>query len=90
MILYGAKNNDDSSFVDFRYRCFTKSTLKSTFNLSTLPPTIEAINEHSLRTYLQVCEWRGDHAKDPMQWGWKKINNVLSPITCRKDAIPEE
>lgn len=85
MALYESK---EYSYDEFRYSCFTKSTLKCTFNLSCLPPTLEACNKHSLHTYLQVREWQGDHSKDPMQWGWKISNDMLVPITCRKDPIP--
>ncbi|KAK2583959.1 hypothetical protein KPH14_006423 [Odynerus spinipes] len=48
MTLYGARQKDNFCYDEFRFLCFTKSSLKSTFNLSSLPLTAEACNEHSL------------------------------------------
>lgn len=88
MTLYGAEK-DVYHYSKYRSECSKRATVKKKFNLYSLPPTIEACDEHVLRTFLQVCEWRGDHTRDPTEWGWKKENNILVPITCRMKPIWE-
>lgn len=88
LALYGAKDKDNDTLVGFRYKCFIKASLKKNFDLSILPPTEDALKEHCLRSYLQTRVWQGDDFRDPMEWGWKKSNNTLTPIMMRNDPIP--
>ncbi|GBN66397.1 hypothetical protein AVEN_231627-1 [Araneus ventricosus] len=50
--LYGSE--DDDTLNDLRFLLFTKSLIKDNFNLAILPPTLEAVYQHCLRTYLHV------------------------------------
>lgn len=51
--LYGG-NKDDNSLDSLRYKRYAKSVTKSTFNLSSLPPTQDTARFHSFRVYHQV------------------------------------
>lgn len=85
--LYG--NKECKSLGDLRYQCFVKTLSRSTFTLSSLPPTDAAARFHSLRTYLQVQKWLGIDLP-PTDWGWKKTENGLAPIATNKDPAPPD
>ena len=53
-----------------------------------LPPTCDVAVFHSLRTYHQVQEWRGN-STNPVDWGWVKSGIGLVPIRMEKAAAPE-
>ena len=53
-----------------------------------LPPTSNACMYHSLRVYHQVQSWLGQ-TKDPLQYGWKNVDDVLYPVTMDKPAAPD-
>ena len=55
-------------------------------NPSKLPPTERAARFHSLRSYLQVCQWKLllKCSIDPTNWGWKTIDHQLVPIMTDK------
>ncbi|GBO23878.1 hypothetical protein AVEN_84705-1 [Araneus ventricosus] len=80
--LYGGKNSKE-----LRFKFFQKSLVKNNFNLASLPPTIAAAREHSLRAYLQVELWSG-FAKSHLDWGWKETKHGLFPITTHKEPTP--
>ncbi|KAK3886485.1 hypothetical protein Pcinc_009355 [Petrolisthes cinctipes] len=69
--LHGASSKC-ASLDKFRYLAYKKAisrtSLGSTFQLSTLPPTSAAAKQHSFRTYLAVQEWMGNHM-EPTEWG---------------------
>lgn len=77
--LYGG-NMDKESLEEIRFQRFATSTLKSKFNLASLPPTKDAAQFHAFRTYHQVQKWRGIE-KNPEDWGWKHGAYGLTPIT---------
>lgn len=56
--LYGG-DMDKESLEDIRYKLFVKSSIKSKFNLASLPPTKDAARYHAFRTYHQVQKWYG-------------------------------
>lgn len=62
------------------YKQFAESVTKSTFNLSSLPPTQDTARFHRFRVYHQVRSWLGNY-KGPEDWGWKMWKNI--------DAIAE-
>lgn len=81
--------SSEGSLSEQRYACFNKlvGQANSTVLLSKLPPTSAAARQHSRRTYLQVQIWHEQPIK-PHQWGWKKINNTLSPIYTTESPAP--
>ena len=54
-----------------------------------LPPTSDAVKLHSLRVFLQIHEWKGDNALDPLEWGWEHVDNKLYPITTDRALAPD-
>lgn len=85
--LYGGKESDDS--IDtVRYRLFAQSGIKTKTDFSRLPPTSAAVRQHSFRSYHQVQTWLGKET-NALDWGWKRSNRGLEPITCEKEPIPE-
>ncbi|GBP45037.1 hypothetical protein EVAR_23511_1 [Eumeta japonica] len=72
-----------------RYKQFAKAVTKSTFNLSSLPPTQDTASFHNFRVYHQVQSWLGNY-NDPEDWGWKKCGKLLMPVqNCKPPAPPE-
>lgn len=89
--MFGAKNTENLDF--FRYQCYlqaiAKQPIHSLFKLAALPPTSAASRQHSFRTYHQVQQWLNEN-KNPLEWGWKKIGERLTPITTARPAAPQE
>lgn len=56
--LYGG-DMEKESLEEIRYKRFAKSSIKSKFNLASLPPTKDAARYHAFRTYNQVQQWYG-------------------------------
>ncbi|GBM96651.1 hypothetical protein AVEN_240963-1 [Araneus ventricosus] len=89
--LYGysdVKSKKSLSLNDYRYKCFTKSAYKSTFNIASLPPTEATARQHSFRTYHQVQQWYGNE-QNAEQWGWNRNTNGLIPVTTLEHPAPE-
>lgn len=78
---------EKESLEEIRYQRFAKSSLKSKFNLASLPPTKDAARYHAFRTYHQVQKWCGIK-KNPEDWGWRYDTNGLTPITTTEKAAP--
>ncbi|GBO09400.1 hypothetical protein AVEN_220465-1 [Araneus ventricosus] len=64
------------------------TTTKARSTLARLPPTVDAIRFHDLRSYLQIQKWLG-HEKNPLEWGWVPTRFGLSPCKMERDAAPE-
>ena len=64
-----------------RYQNYMKMVASATkINPSKLPPSRRSAWFHSLRTYLQVMEWKTlkmGLQLDPTNWGWKEENEKL-------------
>lgn len=73
--LYGG-NMDTDTLDDLHYRIFSNSMVKYKFHLPRLPPTQDAAQQHSFRTYIQVQMWLG-FKKLPSVWGWTLIKQGL-------------
>ena len=73
---------------EFRFECFVKSTNKNSFHLASLPPTPDAVRQHAFRVYYQIQYWRNNHL-NPIDWGWKRTNNGLLPVTTTRAAVPD-
>ena len=56
-----------------------------------LPPTGSAAYFHSLRVHFQVRMWKSFDSchEDPLEWGWKKVNDQFLTILIGKDPAPE-
>ena len=54
----------------------------SKVNPARIPPSERAAWFHSLRVYLQVCQWKTlmECTLDATEWGWKLENGVYVPI----------
>ncbi|GBP48392.1 hypothetical protein EVAR_36826_1 [Eumeta japonica] len=72
-----------------RYKQFAKAVTKSTFNLSSLPPTQDTARFHTFRVYHQVQSWLGNY-NDLEDWGWKKCGKLLMPVQNSKPPAPSE
>ncbi|CAH1984785.1 unnamed protein product [Acanthoscelides obtectus] len=57
--------------------------------LAALLPTSAASRQHEFWTYHQVQQWLNEN-KNPLEWGWKKIGEHLTPITTARPAAPQE
>lgn len=102
IILYGAAkdvqvqkmNNveDLQVFLEqMRYEYFIKATTKNNaVKLSSLVPTVDAINEHVKRCYLQTQVWLGNENIKPTDWGWEKSEGTLRPISMQNTPAPQE
>lgn len=86
--LYSPKA-DETSLDKIRHEIFSKSIIKPTFNLASLPPTNAAAAQHILRVYLQIQGWY-DRPKDPLSWGWRRTDLGLLPTMNTKDPAPAE
>ncbi|KYM97251.1 hypothetical protein ALC62_12065 [Cyphomyrmex costatus] len=82
-------SKEEQSIDSLRYKQFSKSAMKNKFNLSTLPPTIHAIRQHTFRTYHQVQQWLGFY-HDPEEWGWRRSQYGLEPVPNTCDPAPPE
>ncbi|KAJ8878954.1 hypothetical protein PR048_019558 [Dryococelus australis] len=62
--------------------------LAASFELAVLPPTKAALYQHSLRTYLQIQEWRGNELP-PTDWRWhfSDSQDALMPVL---NTLPPE
>ena len=65
-------------------------SLKSKFNMSSLPPSSAATEEHSFRTYYQVQKWLGNKAIVATEWGWRIEDNMMYAVHSKKPPAPEE
>src|SRR6218665_614725 len=88
--LYRAKNC--ASLDEYRHiaykRAIGRSSLSSTFQLASLPPTSAAAKQHSFRTYLAVQEWMGN-TLPPTDWGWRSQEGTLEPLETDIAIAPD-
>ncbi len=90
VMLYNGKIGQ--SLNDLRYARFADkvSTGKSVVDVQTLPMTESAAHYHLLRVYLQTQIWLGHEHPDPLQYGWKYVNNKLLPKTTDLAIAPQK
>ena len=88
--LYGASSY--SSLNEYRHvaykRAIASSSLTSSFELASLPPTSAAAKQHSYRTYLTVQDWMGN-SLSPTEWGWQPLEDTLLPVETDISFAPE-
>jgi len=70
-------------------RQIAKESLKTTFNIATLPPTSSAAKYHNMRTYIQVQDWLGNKM-NPLEWGWERKNNEFVPVLSDLPSAPDK
>lgn len=87
--LYGARSCE--SLNQLRYITYNKAigrtSLSSTFQLASLPPTSAAAKQHSYRSYLTVQEWMG-RSLQPTAWGWR-LEDILTPVETDQPIAPD-
>lgn len=87
--LYGASKFE--SLDEYRHiaykRAIGRSSLSSSFQLESIPPTSAAAKQHSYRTYLTVQEWMGN-ALPPTEWGWRSQDGTLAPVETDISVAP--
>lgn len=79
--LYGAskfQSLDEYRHIAYK-RATGRSSLSSSFQLESLPPTSGAAKQHSYRTYLTVQQWLGN-TLPPTEWGWRSQDGTLEPV----------
>ncbi|GBN83660.1 hypothetical protein AVEN_78356-1 [Araneus ventricosus] len=70
LAIYKAPANEHN-LNNHRYAAFLKSSTKVKSDLSSLPPTKGAVEQHSFRLYLQIQQWLNNQLP-PDQWGWAR------------------
>lgn len=102
IMLYGAakdtqltklkKITDLENFLEkMRYEQFIKTTTKnSAVKLSSLLPTVDAIDEHTKRCYFQIQQWLGNENIRATDWGWYVKGDSLLPVCMKKPPAPDE
>ncbi|GBL72485.1 hypothetical protein AVEN_115398-1 [Araneus ventricosus] len=86
LVLYGASRNE-ISLNDYRYRYFTKVIKTKVVNLSSLPPTSTAAEQHLFRIYYHTQTWLGNEL-NPEEWGWNITDNSLVLIRTTQPSAP--
>ena len=80
----------DQSLDELRFKTFIYKVKTSTtyVQVQSLPPTQAPAKFHSYRVYLQVQNWLGKNLI-PIEWGWCKKKDKLSPVKTLLPAAPE-
>ena len=91
IILYGGRADDSLNSLRYAKYMMMVSTSKTSIDPQKLPPTERAAYFHSLRVHLQVILWLKltNNDLDPMEWGWKLADTILTPVQTDLDAAPE-
>lgn len=80
------------SLDKYRYIAYKReigrSSLSSSFQPASLPPTSAAAKQHPYRTYLTVQEWMGN-TLPPTEWGWRSQDGTLTPVETDMPVAPD-
>ncbi|KYN14901.1 hypothetical protein ALC57_12893 [Trachymyrmex cornetzi] len=103
IVLYGAPKNvtfnemkrieDFSGYLEqMRYESFVKSTAKqnSAVKVSSLVLTVDSLNEHCKRVYMQTQQWLGNPTIEPTNWGWISEEDSLQPVKMLQKPAPDD
>ena len=65
---------------------------KGIIDPSKLTPTENTAYYHVLRVYFQVLVWDtlDQFCVDPLEWGWKSTNGVLTPVQTDNECAPQD
>ena len=55
-----------------------------------LPVTLDAATQHFFHSYYQIQQWLNKEAINPLEWGWRVLNEVMWPVGMVKVPAPEE
>ena len=91
LLLLGAKRENNLDELRSR-KYFEKISgpTRQAVEAEALGPTSDAAQQHVLRMYYQVQEWRGDNVLDPLSWGWQMTKQGMMPIEMTKPIAPPE
>lgn len=87
--LYGSNPIKKTSLEKLRFNCFQKYTTSTACKLTSLPPTSQAANQHSLRVYYQIQKWLfPENSKPACNYGWHMTSSGLLPVTLPRNVKP--
>ena len=90
LLLSGKKEKSlDELRVRKYYEKITGQTCQCV-KVGALGPTSDAAQQHVLRIYHQIQEWRGENVLDPLNWGWQLTQRGVMPIEMTKQVAPPE
>lgn len=86
------KVNDWPSYLEqMRCNSFVKATTqKNAVKLSSLVPSVDALNQHIKRVFLQTQLWLGNKNINPLDWGWIQKEDYLEPVKTSCPPAPQE
>ena len=88
-LLYGGAPHEGINILRWRKFVSKTSTGTSCVQIHTLPPTAEALYQHSLRVFFQCQEWLG-RTLDAIDYGWKVKVDKLFPVFTTAAPAPQE
>ena len=87
--MYNGKNETLDTLRHKKY-CERVATSPKRLEPRNLPPTMAAAKYHSLRVYLQICQWKdSDCDLEPTSWGWTISESGMVPIMTDLPPAPE-
>lgn len=92
-VIYGGKPTDNLNGMRHNIYCHLTSTATRAVQPERLPPTENSAKFHSLRTHLQVLQWKTLMScnANPEEWGWKKSDDdTYLPIATDIEPAPED
>ena len=89
--IYNGKTEDTLNGLRHKRYCDKVATSLALVDPKTLPPTSAAAKYHSKRVFLQINQWKDSECDMiPDEWGWKRADNGLYPVTTDKAPAPAE
>ena len=75
-----------------RYETFMEKvgSGRSAVEPKNLPVTLDAATQHFFRSYYHIQQWLDREAINPLEWGWRVLNEAMWPVGSVKDPAPEE
>ena len=61
---------------------------RSAIEPKNLPVTLDAATQHFFYSYYQMQKWLSRQAINPIEWGWRVLNEAMWPIGMVKDLEP--
>lgn len=93
-LIYNGHQTECTDLDQLRYIRFEKKKTASSFThvaCSSIPPTSAATAYHAQRAYYQVQVWLFSNGNlNPTDWGWKNVNEKLSPIHTDLSPAPAD
>ena len=91
-IFFLGKRWIDRTIARTRFTAFSRRAASGTVSLQSFPPTEGAEKQHSLRTYLPLCDWVTLNCMhlDPLKYGWKLTEYGFEPNPSLNPIAPQE